>query len=64
MRTVARMIRQPVVLVKYYKMVLKAWAMRLFGQTEHQAHDWLEGSWDRIDRVNDRFVRILREQWA
>jgi len=21
-------------------------------------------SWDRIDRVNDRFVQILREQWS
>ena len=45
-------------------LVLKAWAMRRFGQTEHQAHDWLKRSWERIDRVNDRFVRILREQWA
>jgi len=45
-------------------LVLKAWAMRRFAWTENQAHDWLKRSWDRIDRVNDRFVRILREQWA
>lgn len=43
--------------------VLKGWAMRRFGWTEEEAHEWLQRSWDRIDRVNDRFVQILREGW-
>jgi ADP-ribosyl-[dinitrogen reductase] hydrolase len=43
--------------------VLKGWAMRRFGWTEEQAHDWLQASWSRIDRANERFVKVLREQW-
>ena len=40
--------------------ILKAWAMRRFGWTEDQAHDWLARSWPIIDRRNTRFVEILR----
>jgi ADP-ribosyl-[dinitrogen reductase] hydrolase len=43
--------------------VLKGWAMRRFGWTEEAAHRWLEQRWDRIDRINERFVQILREEW-
>lgn len=43
--------------------VLKGWAMRRFGWTEEQAHDWLERAWPRIDRMNERFVEILRGTW-
>ena len=43
--------------------VLKGWAMRRFGWTEEAAHRWLERSWDRIDRVNERFVHLLRSEW-
>jgi len=40
--------------------VLKGWAMRRFGWTEDQAHDWLVRAWPRSDRMNGRFVEILR----
>jgi ADP-ribosyl-[dinitrogen reductase] hydrolase len=43
--------------------VLKGWAMRRFGWTEEQAHEWLRATWSRIDRANERFVKVLREQW-
>ena len=43
--------------------VLKGWAMRRFGWTEEQAHDWLVRAWPRIDRMNGRFVEILRSTW-
>ena len=43
--------------------VLKGWVMRRFGWTEEAAHRWLEQRWDRIDRINERFVQILREEW-
>jgi ADP-ribosyl-[dinitrogen reductase] hydrolase len=43
--------------------VLKGWAMRRFGWTEEQAHAWLQESWPRIDRVNGRFVELLRREW-
>jgi ADP-ribosyl-[dinitrogen reductase] hydrolase len=43
--------------------VLKGWAMRRFGWTEEQAHDWLVQAWPRIDRANQRFVEILRSKW-
>ena len=43
--------------------VLKGWAMRRFGWTEEAAHRWLERSWDRIDRVNERFAHLLRSEW-
>ena len=43
--------------------VLKGWAMRRFGWSEEESHGWLEQSWDRINRFNERFVTILREEW-
>ena len=43
--------------------VLTGWAMRRFGWTEEQAHEWLRATWSRIDRANERFVKVLREQW-
>jgi len=43
--------------------VLKGWAMRRFGWTEEQAHEWLVRAWPRIDRMNGRFVEILRSTW-
>ena len=43
--------------------VLKGWAMRRFGWTEEAAHRWLEQRWDRIDRINERFVCLLRSEW-
>lgn len=43
--------------------VLKGWAMRRFGWTEEEAHEWLQRSWDRIDRVNERFAHLLRSEW-
>jgi len=43
--------------------VLKGWAMRRFGWTEDQAHDWLVRAWPRSDRMNGRFVEILRSTW-
>jgi ADP-ribosyl-[dinitrogen reductase] hydrolase len=43
--------------------VLKGWAMRRFGWTEEAAHCWLEQRWDKIDRINERFVHLLRSEW-
>jgi ADP-ribosyl-[dinitrogen reductase] hydrolase len=43
--------------------VLKGWAMRRFGWTEEQAHGWLQQSWPRIDRTNERFVEVLQREW-
>lgn len=43
--------------------VLKGWAMRRFGWNEEQAHRWLERLWPRIDRINERFVQLLRHEW-
>lgn len=43
--------------------ILKGWAMRRFGWTEPQAHSWLQETWSRSDRSNERFVKILDSQW-
>ncbi len=43
--------------------VLKAWAMRQYGWTEPEAHEWLAERWDRYDPWNDTFTQFLRTQW-
>lgn len=42
--------------------VLKGWAIRRFRWTEEQAHAWLQESWPRIDRANERFVKVLQSE--
>ncbi|NDF30677.1 MAG: hypothetical protein EB147_00400 [Acidimicrobiia bacterium] len=44
-------------------LVLKAWAMRRYGFTEVEAHEWLEQRWYRYAPWNTTFTEFLRDTW-
>ena len=44
-------------------LVAKAWAMRRYGFTERQAHDWLEERWHRYEDYRQSFIDFLRDDW-
>jgi ADP-ribosyl-[dinitrogen reductase] hydrolase len=44
-------------------LVLKAWAMRTYGFSEADAHDWVVARWPLTARSNPAFTHLLTNDW-